>query len=281
MFALMEGMDWLMAPTDVNGKNPRPDLAPDIVTNSWGGAPTSNPFLWASLRNWKRAGIVPIFAAGNDRSPKPGQVAVPGMYDETITVGASDRDDSRAWFSMYGPSDFSREKKPEITAPGVKIYSTTPDGEFHDTLIEDGKQYLWQGTSMATPHVTGAVALYLQAHPNASFEEIRQALKASGTHPGAPTEEDGSGRVQVDKLIAPGTIDPAAKLADPKRVSQLMDEVARAKEYPGDPAPEGVVDMTHQRPDQKAQDGKDQGSAVVGGVVLSPSEDGAFGAAAS
>ena len=276
MFALMEGMDWLMAPTDTSGRNPRPDLAPDIVTNSWGGAPTSNPFLWGSLRNWKRAGIVPIFAAGNDRSPKPGKVAVPGMYDETITVGASDRDDSRAWFSMYGPSEFSHEKKPEITAPGVKIYSTTPDGEFHDTLIEDGKQYLWQGTSMATPHVSGAAALYLQAHPNASFEQLRSALEASGTHPASPSEEDGSGRVQVDKLIAPGSIDPKAKLADPARVAQLMDEVARSVEYPGDLKPAGVEDKTDARP--KAPAGKAAPTDTAGtGVVLSPTEDGVFG----
>jgi len=235
MFALMAGMEWMLAPTDLKGQHPRPDLAPDVVTNSWGGAPTSNPFLWMELRNWRRAGIVPVFAAGNDRAPKPGNVAVPGMYSETVTVGATEKDDTRAYFSMYGPSEFSSDKKPEVMAPGTKTYSTTPDGQFHDTLIEDGKQYPWSGTSMATPHVAGAVALYLQAHPKANFDDIRKALIASSTHPDAPTESDGYGRVQVDKLIAPGSIDKNAVLADPTRVKQLMDEVGRATAYPGDP----------------------------------------------
>src|SRR5690606_5286657 len=96
MFDLVAAMEWFMAPTKVDGTDPRPDLAPDIVTNSWGGGPVGNPFLWMALRNWRRAGIIPVFAAGNNRVAKPEEVAVPGMYPETITVGAQDLDDGRA-----------------------------------------------------------------------------------------------------------------------------------------------------------------------------------------
>ncbi len=241
MFGLMAAMQWMMAPTDLKGQKPRPDLAPDIVTNSWGGAPVSNPFLWMALRNWDRAGIIPIFAAGNNRKAVPGQVAVPGMYQEAITIGATEPDDSRAFFSMYGPSDHANGPKPEVVAPGTWTYSTLPDYTFRDTFIIDGKPYPASGTSMATPHVAGAVALYLQAHPNATTKEIRDALQKSGTLAGKPNDEIGHGRVQVEKLIAPGSFDPAkVKLTDPARVAELNDQVSRSKVFSTRPGPKGL-----------------------------------------
>jgi len=231
LFGLMSAMEWFMAPTDQKGANPRPELAPDIVTNSWGGGTTSNPFLFQALRNWRRAGIVPVFAAGNNRRANPGEVASPGLHSETITVGATERDDSRAFFSMYGPSDYSSDHKPEVTAPGTWTYSTYPDGTYRDTFVVDGKEYPASGTSMATPHVAGAMALYMQAHPKAKYDEILSALKGSGVLTNNPTREQGYGRVQVDKLIAPDSIDPKAKRATPARVKELMEQVAKAKVF--------------------------------------------------
>lgn len=231
MFALMAAMEWMMAPTDVAGKNPKPELAPDLITNSWGGGTVSNPFLWTELRNWRRAGIIPVFAAGNDRHPKPAAVAAPGLYGETITVGATDPNDKRAYFSMYGPSNFAKDRKPEIGAPGTKIYSTVPDGTYRDTIIVDGHEYPWSGTSMATPHVAGAVALYLQAHPGAKYDEVLKALEAASTQFTAPDQELGYGRVQVDKLITASNIDPKAVRTDAARVSELMNQVKQAEIY--------------------------------------------------
>jgi len=248
MFDLVAAMEWFMAPTKVDGSEPRPDLAPDIVTNSWGGAPSSNPFLWMALRNWKRAGIIPVFAAGNAQKPNPGEVAVPGMYPETITVGASDLDDARAWFSMFGPSDMANDKKPEVMAPGHWTYSTLPDGTVRDTFpvtMPDGshREAPASGTSMATPHVAGAMALYLQAHPGATFDDVMGALKKSGNLFTNPNEEQGYGIVQVDKLISPDSIAKDAKRTDKARVDELMAQVAKAQVFkegerlPGKPVP--------------------------------------------
>lgn len=248
MFDLVAAMEWFMAPTKVDGSAPRPDLAPDIVTNSWGGAPMGNPFLWMALRNWRRAGIIPVFAAGNNRAAKPGEVAVPGMYPETITVGASDLDDGRAWFSMYGPSDFANDRKPEVMAPGHWTYSALPDGTVRDTFpvkLPDGtvREAPASGTSMATPHVAGAMALYLQANPGATFDDVMGALKKSGTLATTPRDDQGYGIVEVDRLITPGTIAKDAVRTDQKRVEELMAQVARAKVFkegerkPGPPAP--------------------------------------------
>ncbi|MCW2955452.1 MAG: hypothetical protein JWO69_321 [Thermoleophilia bacterium] len=236
MFDLVAAMEWFMAPTKVDGTAPRPDLAPDIVTNSWGGAAMGNPFLWMAVRNWKRAGIIPIFASGNDAVNSPGKVAVPGMYPEVVTVGASDLDESRAWFSMYGPSDFSNDHKPEGMAPGHWTYSSLPDGTVRDTFpvkMPDGsiRTAPASGTSMATPHVAGAAALFMQAHPGASYDEVLHAMTSSGTLASNSNDEQGYGRVQVDQLISPGSIDPSAQLTDPARVEELMTQVAAAKVF--------------------------------------------------
>jgi subtilisin family serine protease len=248
MFDLVSAMEWFMAPTKVDGTEARPDMAPDIVTNSWGGAPVGNPFLWMALRNWRRAGIIPVFASGNAQPTQPGQVAVPGMYPETITVGASDLDDARAWFSMYGPSDFAKGPKPDVMAPGHFTYSSLPDGTTRDTFpvkMPDGSTRLApaSGTSMATPHVAGAMALYLQAHPGATFDDVMNALKSTATLAKTPNEEQGSGIVEVDKLIAPGSIAKDAVRTDQARVDELMTQVAASKVFmegerlPGKPVP--------------------------------------------
>ncbi len=248
MFDLVAAMEWFMAPTKVDGSEPRPDLAPDIVTNSWGGAPVGNPFLWMALRNWRRAGIIPVFASGNAQPTKPAQVAVPGMYPETITVGAQDLDDSRAWFSMYGPSDFANGPKPDVMAPGHWTYSSLPDGTVRDTFpvkMPDGSTRLApaSGTSMATPHVAGAMALYLQAHPGATFDEVLGALKKASTLYATPNDEQGSGNLELDKLITPDSISKDATRTDQKRVDELMAQVAKAKVFmegeraPGKPKP--------------------------------------------
>ncbi|MCB0878064.1 MAG: S8 family serine peptidase [Thermoleophilia bacterium] len=274
MFDLVAAMEWFMAPTKVDGTAPRPDLAPDIVTNSWGGAPMGNPFLWMALRNWRRAGIIPVFAAGNNREAKPGEVAVPGMYPETITVGASDLDDARAWFSMYGPSDYANGHKPEVMAPGHWTYSSLPDGTTRDTFpvkMPDGSTRLApaSGTSMATPHVAGAMALYIQAHPNATFDDVLNALKGSGNLADKPNEEQGWGIVQVDKLIAPGTIAKDAVLTDKARVEELEAQVAKSKVFnegvrkPGIPHVDDDSSSKSDSAPAKGGDNGDQGDVVA------------------
>jgi len=236
MFALMAAMEWMTAPTDLSGHNAKPELAPDLITDSWGGGTTSNPFLWTELRNWRRAGIIPVFAAGNDRNPTPGKVAAPGLYGETITVGATEKNDSRAYFSMYGPSAFAKDRKPEVAAPGTKIYSTVPDGTYRDTIIVDGHEYPWSGTSMATPHIAGAVALYLQAHPGANYDQVLKALEVASTNYAKPDQELGYGRLQVDKLITADNIDPKAVRTNAARVAALALQVKNSEIYE-DPKP--------------------------------------------
>jgi subtilisin family serine protease len=118
------------------------------------------------------AGVVPVVAAGNDLDQYgAGSVVSPGSSAAAITVGAVTTSDAggtpnvTADFSSAGPSPLSLRLKPDVSAPGVSIFSSLPDG--------------WgrlSGTSMATPHVSGGVALLRQRHPDWSVAQIKAAL---------------------------------------------------------------------------------------------------------
>ncbi|NJN67821.1 MAG: S8 family serine peptidase [Chloroflexaceae bacterium] len=155
---LLASAEWLLAPTDENGENPRPDLRPHIINNSWasgdGGATSYLDFTTA----WRAAGIFPVFAAGNLSSGIIcGSIASPADYANVVGVGATDQNDQIAYFSRVGPTLDDR-LKPDITAPGYNIAST-----FSGSGLSYGSL---GGTSMAAPHVSGAVALLWSANPS-------------------------------------------------------------------------------------------------------------------
>src|SRR6187397_2195454 len=117
------------------------------------------------------AGVVPVVAAGNDFDDfGRGSVGSPGSAAAAITVGAttSTASPSMASFSSAGPTPISLRLKPDVVAPGTSILSSRPGG--------------WQlssGTSMAAPHVAGAVALLLQRHPGWTPAQVKAALTAT------------------------------------------------------------------------------------------------------
>ncbi|MER7719664.1 S8 family serine peptidase [Streptomyces flaveolus] len=151
---LLAAGQWILAPTDHTGQNPRPDLAPNIVNNSWGGDGT---FYTDIVNSWNAAGIFEAFAAGNDGDGTTCSTThPPGAQTETYGVGAYDASGKIASFSGFGPSPTDGSAKPNISAPGVDIESTWPGSSYNTE----------QGTSMATPHVAGAVALLWSAAPS-------------------------------------------------------------------------------------------------------------------
>jgi bacillopeptidase F len=159
---IITASQWLLAPGG------DPSKAPDVVNNSWGGGPGEDDWLRDIIIAWRAAGIFPAFAAGNS-GPSDGSVSNPGNYPETFAVGATDINDNLASFSGRGPSPYG-VMKPQVAAPGVNVRSSVPGGGY-----EGG----WSGTSMATPHVTGTVALLRSANAALTVEEIEEILMQS------------------------------------------------------------------------------------------------------
>ncbi|MBB5787017.1 carboxypeptidase regulatory-like domain-containing protein [Jiangella mangrovi] len=163
-----DGFQWMLAP----GGDPA--AAPDVVNNSWGSDAGGATTFWDDVAAWEAAGIVPIFANGNN-GPAPGTVGSPGSFPHAIGIGATDVNDVVASFSSRGPAiwDGERIRKPQVSAPGHQIRSTwprdLPDGE-------DGYHTI-SGTSMASPHATGVVALMLSANPGLTIDDIRALLE--------------------------------------------------------------------------------------------------------
>jgi subtilisin family serine protease len=170
---LLAAMQWMMNPTGVPGAN---DWA-QVVSSSWGadiggGAVIDiTQFLpyQRAIESWIAGGIVPVFAAGNSGSAPNG---IPGGLPDAIAIGAIDNTDAVAYFSSRGPNVWQiggqvlSFLKPDLSAPGVNVTSAFP-GNLYAT---------WSGTSMATPHVTGSVALALQANPKLTYSGIKAAL---------------------------------------------------------------------------------------------------------
>src|SRR5262245_4145950 len=155
-FALLAAGQWIAAPTDLSGANPRPDLRPNIVNNSWGSdnGPIVDPWYQATVQAWRAAGIFPAFSNGN-AGPSCDSSGTPGDYTASYSSGAFDINGVIASFSSRGPGE-NGNLKPNIAAPGVNVRSSVPGNGYATS----------NGTSMASPHTAGTVALMWSAAPS-------------------------------------------------------------------------------------------------------------------
>jgi subtilisin family serine protease len=204
-----ECFQWFIAPTKLDGNNPDPDLAPDVINNSW-TCPPSEGCNWDSLRavvnNTRAAGIVVVVSAGNSGDNCGSVDNPPAIYDSSFTVGATNSSDDITSFSSRGPAVHTNRLKPDISAPGQGIRSSLPGG---------GYGYM-SGTSMAAPHVSGLVALLLSARPylTGQVEAIetkieqnalpRTSTEDCGVIPGSriPNNTYGWGRIDALETIS-------------------------------------------------------------------------------
>ena len=129
-----------------------------ITSNSWGGGGANDLIKEA----FEKSTAFHVMAAGNNGRNVDSRENYPSGYEmaNSIAVAATDRNDRLASFSNYG------QKEVDIAAPGVDTYSTVPNGKFG----------FKSGTSMATPHVSGAAVLMVAHEPNITNEELKQRL---------------------------------------------------------------------------------------------------------
>jgi subtilisin family serine protease len=219
-----ECFEWFLAPTDGAGANPDPSKAPHVINNSWVCPPVegcSYDTLATIVANVREAGIVVVASAGNSGSDCSTIDDPPALYADSFSVGATSSSDAIAGFSSRGPVtiDGSGRTKPDVSAPGVGIRSSTPNGNYGSS----------SGTSMAGPHVAGLVALLLDARPDLAgkVDEIETLIERSalprtsgqtcGDVPGTdvPNNTFGHGRVDaVAMLTGDADADGASNLDD-------------------------------------------------------------------
>jgi subtilisin family serine protease len=162
----LECFEFFLAPYPVGGdpQDGNPDLAPHVTNNSWGCPPTegctTTSELLAAVQAQRAAGILTVSSAGNDGPDCATVNDPPGIYADVFSVGALTKGtDTIASFSSRGvvDEDGSNRLKPDLVAPGTSIRSSTADSN-----SSYGPMF---GTSMASPHVSGAVALLWSARP--------------------------------------------------------------------------------------------------------------------
>ncbi|HEX5598001.1 MAG TPA: S8 family serine peptidase [Micromonosporaceae bacterium] len=215
----LDCLQFMLAPFPPGGDpftDGRPERAPHVLTNSW-ACPTIEGCDTNALRPatdaLAAAGIFMAVAAGNTGPFCDSVNDPPAPYSNVLTVGAVDRDRRVTLFSSRGPTP-DGATKPDVVAPGARVLSAMPGGGYK---AEDG-------TSMATPHVAGVVALMWSADPGliGDLDRTRQILRDTAT-PAGPSYRSNR---QQDRcggeanILGAGLVDAYAAVAAARAVQQ-------------------------------------------------------------
>ncbi len=206
---VLSGGGWGYDSWIISGIEDAVDNGADVISMSLGGSTMSdNDPLAQAVNNAVDNGVVVAVAAGNSGyDDTPFTILTPGVAAKAITVGASDKSDNLAYFSSRGPTP-EYNVKPDVLAPGVDITSSVPGGGWES----------WSGTSMATPHVAGAVALLKQSYIDRGYNTIagytprymKDLLVSTAVDLDLDVYHQGGGRIDVYKAYnAKLLIDPA------------------------------------------------------------------------
>ncbi|WP_176545160.1 S8 family serine peptidase [Bacillus sp. AFS041924] len=193
MSSVIGGMEWAV------------DEKADVVSMSLGGSDPSDgtdPLSQAVNNLSSTSNTLFVIAAGNS-GPAKGTVAAPGAAEKALTVGAVDKseDEKLASFSNRGPLLNNFKVKPEITAPGVAIVAARAAGTNIGTPVDANYSSL-NGTSMATPHVSGVAAILRQRHPDWSGDQVKQVLiDTAVANSRYIAYQQGGGRVDISKAL--------------------------------------------------------------------------------
>jgi subtilisin family serine protease len=223
---------------------------PHVVSNSWGlasfhGYPNCEETFWSPIDAAEAAGVVVVFAAGNEGSGantlrRPADRATDDF--RTYAVAAVDGNNPSfpiAGFSSRGPTNCTPSGdpaiKPDISAPGVNVISSVPGGGYSS----------FSGTSMASPHIAGVIALVRQACPDLTVEDVKQILFDTAVDLGPAGEDNSYGWGIVDAYeavqLALGLCGPSPPRANDGYYETGVDSAVmvtlNAIDYDGEPNP--------------------------------------------
>jgi len=203
---VIAGVDWVTAN----------HLSPAAANMSLGGP--ANTALDMAIKNMINSGVVLAVAAGNSSANACGES--PARVPAAITVGATDSTDTRAYYSNWGTCL-------DIFAPGSYVTSDWNTSDYDANTIS--------GTSMASPHVAGVAALYLEDHPSATAAEVRDTIVGTATRYHVINVGTGSPNRLVYSLLTP--VPPIPDLFAPEKAiidttpTYQWSEVAGATQY--------------------------------------------------
>ncbi|MGW6685210.1 S8 family serine peptidase [Streptomyces sp. NPDC054961] len=217
--SLLAAGQWIVAPTDLHGQNPRPDLAPHVVNNSWGGT-GGDTWYQEIVDTWRAAGIFPAFSNGNS-GPGCTTSGSPGDYASSYSSGAFDINGAIASFSSRGAGP-GGILKPNIAAPGVNVRSSVPGGGYES----------FSGTSMASPHTAATVALLWSAAPALVGDIAQTEALLDGTALDTDSSQCG-GTTADNNVFGEGKLDAlAAVTAAPRGAVGALGGTVRAGGQP-------------------------------------------------
>jgi subtilisin family serine protease len=218
---VIAGMQWVLDPDG----NPATDDGAKIVSMSL-GLPGNVTEFAEPTANLIRAGVVPVFAAGNF-GPNAGTISSPGNLQEPITVGAIDSRNALAAFSSRGPVNIggSSYTKPDVLAPGVNVTSLAPNGTYISLT----------GTSQAAPVVAGIAALLRSAKPSADWQTVKNAI-LSGARGSGDANAVGRGVAFAPGALEALGLNVAAK-PDPQPAPTETKPDPKPEPKPADPKP--------------------------------------------
>ncbi|MEU8207809.1 S8 family serine peptidase [Micromonospora sp. NPDC049044] len=250
---------WLLAPTDVQGNNPDPSKRPHIINNSWGQTEehSFNDFFQAVDEAWTAAGIFSVWSSGNTTPYADcDTVSSPGSAEGAYSVGAYASDGTLAPFSRKGEGEGGRIK-PEISAPGDGVRSSYPGNSYTEM----------SGTSMASPHVAGAVAALWSYDPTliGRVEETRRLLAESAVD---VDDTECGGTAEVNNKYGEGRLDLVRLLELAPRTGGTLTGVVTADGAPV-PAAEVTISGPFSRSIGTDKDGRFTTNLPVGDYQLS------------
>ncbi|MFT3744563.1 MAG: S8 family serine peptidase [Pyrinomonadaceae bacterium] len=227
-----ECFQFMIAPTDLAGNNPDPTKRPHILNNSWGCPAsegcTTRAELETIVNNTQAAGIFVQSSAGNSGSACSTVSEALAIYDASFAAGAIDINNALASFSSRGPSTYYNPNilKPNISAPGSGVRSITRTSDTAYTSMS--------GTSMASPHVAGVIALLWSARPtlvrniaatkallqNTANPGVTVATQTCGGTPSTQIPNNIFGYGRVDAFAAVTSISVSGRVVSPEGVAQ-------------------------------------------------------------